>query len=221
MVTNCFLLSYGFDCPSVECIVLARPTKSLAMYLQMRGRGQRPSPETGKVDCLVIDHGGVIAEHGTLMDEIPWTLAAEGTIRERIDAQRKKREEPKDITCIKCGTVFRQQRRCPNCGHECVPKGKAMPIWEADLIEVAPDGVPSIDNRKAKVEFYRQLKGFAEERGFKPGWAYHQFQTKFDHELPSSLRFLEPKAPSEEVRRWCMSRLIAYARATQRESIRA
>ncbi len=221
VVTNCFLLSYGFDCPSVECIVLARPTKSVAMYLQMRGRGQRPSPQTGKVDCLVIDHGGVIAEHGTLMDEIPWTLAAEGTIRERIDAQRKKREEPKDITCIKCGTVFRQHRRCPNCGHECVPKGEAMPIWEADLVEVAPRAEHLRHDIHAMAEFYAQLRGFEEERGYKPGWAYFQFRKKYGHEPSSDFRLLTPRVPSPEVRRWCMSRLIAYARATQREGIRA
>lgn len=39
VVLNCFLLSYGVDVPSVECVVLARPTRSLNMYLQMVGRG--------------------------------------------------------------------------------------------------------------------------------------------------------------------------------------
>lgn len=43
------------DFPSIDCILLLRPTKSQTLFLQMLGRGLRLSPETGKQDCLVID----------------------------------------------------------------------------------------------------------------------------------------------------------------------
>ncbi|MBI5478857.1 MAG: DEAD/DEAH box helicase [Deltaproteobacteria bacterium] len=53
VLTNCNLLTEGFDEPTVDCILMARPTKSLLLYAQMVGRGTRLAP--GKQDLLVID----------------------------------------------------------------------------------------------------------------------------------------------------------------------
>ena len=53
VICNAQVLTEGFDEPSVECIVIARPTKSQPLYVQMIGRGTRPFP--GKEDCLVMD----------------------------------------------------------------------------------------------------------------------------------------------------------------------
>ena len=53
MLTNCNVLTEGFDEPSVSCVLLARPTKSLLLYAQMVGRGTRLHP--GKTDVCVID----------------------------------------------------------------------------------------------------------------------------------------------------------------------
>lgn len=49
------VLTEGFDLPAIDCVVMARPTQSAALYQQCIGRGLRPSPETGKVDCFVLD----------------------------------------------------------------------------------------------------------------------------------------------------------------------
>lgn len=57
-LVNCALFTEGFDEPSIECIAMARPTQSRALYTQMLGRGTRLSPETGKLDCLVLDFVG-------------------------------------------------------------------------------------------------------------------------------------------------------------------
>lgn len=53
VLTNCMILTEGFDCPSVEALLMARPTKSRTLYIQMVGRGTRLYP--GKTECLVID----------------------------------------------------------------------------------------------------------------------------------------------------------------------
>ena len=53
VITNCQVLTEGFDDPAVDCLLLARPTASKALYVQMVGRGLRLYP--GKKDCLVID----------------------------------------------------------------------------------------------------------------------------------------------------------------------
>jgi len=55
VIVNCDLYTEGVDIPSINCIVFARPTKSQIVYAQAIGRGTRPSPETSKTDCLVLD----------------------------------------------------------------------------------------------------------------------------------------------------------------------
>jgi superfamily II DNA or RNA helicase len=61
VVASCMVLTEGFDEPSVDCIIVGRPTKSLPLYMQMVGRGSRPSP--GKQDCLVIDIAAITRRH--------------------------------------------------------------------------------------------------------------------------------------------------------------
>jgi ATP-dependent helicase IRC3 len=55
------VLTEGFDEPSVDCIIIARPTQSAVLYQQMLGRGTRTYP--GKTDCLVLDVVGVSTQH--------------------------------------------------------------------------------------------------------------------------------------------------------------
>lgn len=61
VVANCAVLTEGYDEPSVSCVVVARPTKSRALYTQMVGRGTRRHPD--KADCLVLDVVGATAQH--------------------------------------------------------------------------------------------------------------------------------------------------------------
>ncbi len=55
VLTNCMVLTEGFDCPSVDAVIIARPTKSKGLYQQMAGRGLRLYPN--KSDCLILDFG--------------------------------------------------------------------------------------------------------------------------------------------------------------------
>jgi superfamily II DNA/RNA helicase len=55
IMLNSMLLTEGWDCPSVDCIVVLRATKVRGLYCQMVGRGTRLSPETGKTDLLLLD----------------------------------------------------------------------------------------------------------------------------------------------------------------------
>jgi ATP-dependent helicase IRC3 len=61
ILANCGVLTEGFDEPSVDCIIIARPTKSATLYTQMIGRGTRVYP--GKENCLVVDLIGVTRRH--------------------------------------------------------------------------------------------------------------------------------------------------------------
>ena len=72
LVTNCMVLTEGWDQPDVACCVLARPTKSIGLYRQMAGRVIRPAP--GKTDALILDHAGAVFQHGFVEDPVIWTL---------------------------------------------------------------------------------------------------------------------------------------------------
>ena len=66
VLINVMILTIGFDEPSVDCIIFARPTQSKALYIQMVGRGLRLSPETGKKDCLIIDVVDICNKHNLM-----------------------------------------------------------------------------------------------------------------------------------------------------------
>jgi len=61
VICNCQLLTEGFDEPGIDCIVLAKPTKSSVLYTQMIGRGTRTFP--GKSDCLILDVADIAGRH--------------------------------------------------------------------------------------------------------------------------------------------------------------
>lgn len=62
------MLTTGFDVPDVDLIIVLRPTKSAALWVQMLGRGTRPAP--GKVDCLVLDYAGNTQALGPINDPV-------------------------------------------------------------------------------------------------------------------------------------------------------
>ncbi|KAF8632559.1 hypothetical protein AX15_001769 [Amanita polypyramis BW_CC] len=55
VLVNCAILTEGADIPNIDCVVVARPTRSRNVFAQMIGRGMRLSKETGKTDCRIID----------------------------------------------------------------------------------------------------------------------------------------------------------------------
>ena len=63
VLCNSMLLTEGWDCPAVDCIVCLRPTKSRSLYTQIVGRGTRPSPDTGKDFLLLLDFLWMTEKH--------------------------------------------------------------------------------------------------------------------------------------------------------------
>jgi len=78
VVTNCNVIAEGFDQPSVKCAVLARPTKSLSLYLQQAGRILRP---WNNHPAIILDHGGCALQHGLPQDEREYSLDTKKTRR--------------------------------------------------------------------------------------------------------------------------------------------
>jgi superfamily II DNA or RNA helicase len=70
IITNCMLFTEGIDIPSIECIIMLRPTLSLGLYLQMAGRGLRK--DHGKDSCIILDHANNHETHGTVNSDRTW-----------------------------------------------------------------------------------------------------------------------------------------------------
>lgn len=70
IIVNVDIFSEGFDCPDIEFIQLARPTKSLVKYLQQVGRGLRPTE--GKTTCVILDNVGSCLKFGLPNEDRPW-----------------------------------------------------------------------------------------------------------------------------------------------------
>ena len=89
VLVNVDIFSEGFDCPDVEFVQLARPTLSLAKYLQMVGRGLRVAK--GKKNCVIIDNVGLYRVFGLPSQVWNWKATFEGKLK-----IGKKKETPKE-----------------------------------------------------------------------------------------------------------------------------
>ena len=89
VLVNVDIFSEGFDCPDVEFVQLARPTLSLAKYLQMGGRGLRVAK--GKKNCVIIDNVGLYRVFGLPSQVWNWNAMFEGKLK-----VGKKKETPKE-----------------------------------------------------------------------------------------------------------------------------
>ena len=89
VLVNVDIFSEGFDCPDVEFVQLARPTLSLAKYLQMVGRGLRVAK--GKKNCVIIDNVGLYRVFGLPSQAWNWNAMFEGKLK-----VGKRKETPKD-----------------------------------------------------------------------------------------------------------------------------
>lgn len=209
VLTNCFLASYGFDLPELACVVLARPTKSLMLYLQMIGRGLRIAE--GKRDCLVLDHSGCVHRFGFAHDERKWTLEGRDALVEREKSAHEQREQ-KQITCPECSCVFAGARLCPQCGYFFAPKGKQIETLDGELVEIGAQLTPE---QQDKLAFYLELRAIGEERHWRSTAAACQYRERFGEWPPRAWNAMALARPSVETRRWVQSRLIAWRKSRE------
>jgi len=157
----------------VSCIVMARPTKSMGLYRQCCGRGLRVSP--GKEDCIIFDHGGVIEEHGFLEDEIEWSLDGKEKAWKKPEP---KESEPRTVICRVCHQIFKGLKACPVCGTELISFGKKIETVDVELVELKAKKKINKDlTWDEKRIFFGGLLYYAENKGYKRGWAAHAYRT--------------------------------------------
>ena len=155
----------------VRCIIMARPTKSIMLYVQAIGRGLRTAE--GKQDLLILDHSDNSLRLGLVTDIQPRELSIcnkkEGS---GGDKEEKKEKLPKECTActyLKPAGVH----KCPNCGFE--PLKKSIEEKQGELVELTP-------KRKLKVKmedkqaFFSGLVSMAIHKGYSLGWASNAYR---------------------------------------------
>jgi DNA repair protein RadD len=211
VVCNCAVLTEGWDCPEVSCIVLARPTRSLGLYRQMTGRTLRPSP--GKIDALVLDHAGAVFQHGFVDDPIEWALSEDRHAENTAHSARGTYRTPALTTCPECKAVRFEGQQCPICHWRPVQKPRPVEIADGELgiVSRTRSVQNPAHNAGETLNFFRQLVFIANEHSYKACWAAHKFKEKFGKWPP--VLHAAPLPPDAAVRAWVRSRQIAYARA--------
>lgn len=179
VLSNCSLISEGFDVPDCDGVIMLRPTKSLGLFLQMVGRGLRPSANK----TIILDHVRNHEEHGLPCDMREWALTDKkvkgGTISVSV--------------CQDCFAVF-NGRQCGACGSVRVVKikeNKSKAVVPIELVQVTIGNTnTTIEKKKGSYkqsevnkllrecktndDFYR----LAKQLGYQQGWAYNRINAR-------------------------------------------
>jgi DNA repair protein RadD len=183
IVSSVGILTEGFDLPAAEVCILARPTQSLALHLQMIGRVLRLSPQTGKQRALIHDHAGNLMRHGFPEDDRDYSLTA--TPKRTLEVR----------SCPFCSAVYargNRDGRCPNCRELIQPPTEHSVL---DIVATREDkrvvdgerldreSIRAARNLNTpedkKLAILRDLVMRGQTSGYKPGWAAKQYQLRF------------------------------------------
>ncbi len=187
ILSNCGIFTEGFDCPGVEVVQCVRPTMSLSLWLQMLGRGLRPSE--GKDHCIIIDHSDNWKSHGLPDEDRDWSLDPKSLKATRYTQQCPEcshifqplsHEQAKPIkkeydnegqlftthvsTCPNCRTVF-EWTQGEGGG---IPGARVAKQDFGDVKEIVINTTPE------GIELIRNLVSTQEATGKKKGWIYFQ-----------------------------------------------
>jgi len=200
VVCNVGCLTTGVDW-DVRCIILARPTRSEMLFVQMIGRGLRTAD--GKTDCLILDHSDNHTRLG-FASNIRHDSLCDGTSQKRATPEKK---EPLPKECGKCSFLKAPKvHECPACGFK-PEKISAVEFEDGELIEVKKKP-KAVDKQR----FYYELLGYAKERGKTEKYALAMFRNRFN-EWPYKKSAAHPLPPSPETLSYIHSRNIAFAKS--------
>lgn len=146
ILTNVDIISEGFDVPDCEAVQLARPTKSLALYLQQAGRAMRPMQ--GKDFAIVLDNANCWKNHGLVEIDRTWSLHGCKKVKKNYDVDY-------DCVCFDSNGIIHKMDEYSN-------------IKNVELVPITKD--------LAQCVYFEQFFQTSLEREYKPLSAYYRYK---------------------------------------------
>lgn len=173
VVTNVGLFTEGWDLPKLGAVIVARPTQSTGLWIQMCGRGARS--HEGKTDYLLVDHAGNVQRHGFPDEDRVHSLEV-----------TPRRQAAPVKSCPRCFLVVPSGTpSCPGCGMNFgVAAGtggdRTPEVVAGDLVELQdrPE-IPVSPSVRRRQQDYLRWRAEAWMNGWKPGYASHRYQEKY------------------------------------------
>lgn len=187
VVCNIGCLTTGVDW-DVRCIILARPTKSPILFVQIIGRGLRTAD--GKAHCTILDHSdttlrmGFVTDIDAAQDSLDDGKGKKGKAASKDDEERI----PLPKECVKCaGLVPAGMAACPCCGHV-AKRPVNVDVVDGQLTEMTTStkrgakSEPLVDQVKSlpRQVIWAKLLGYCDEKGKDRKWALANFRSLFD-----------------------------------------
>ena len=171
VISNCDILSLGWDCPELQCVILARPTLSRALFKQQGCRCMRPfidenaPPGLARLPPVILDHSGNAIRHG-LPDHVrSYDLRLDRPKGPSMDFAKE---------CPSCGEVVESGVQvCPNCSFVFPPVSRSPGERDGLLAEVI-----RIPDSTVRAELKR-LAEFATRFGYKRPWVCSVMRAKY------------------------------------------
>lgn len=189
ILVNVNLFTEGVDLPNVDCVIMARPTASLALYLQFSMRCLNPRP--GKT-AIIIDHANNFKQFGYPDDDRDWKQAIKS-------GKQKSKSLLKDpglsiVTCDYCFAVVKASEvkdgKCPICGKP-IKVHEAKPVSDIDLVEATKDRqkliheivhsnlLKEVANKNvSELHTMKELQAYGKLHGYKKGWSFYMAKRK-------------------------------------------
>lgn len=190
VLVNVNLFTEGIDLPNVDCVIMVRPTASLALYMQFSMRCLNPRP--GKV-ATIIDQVGNWERFGLPNSDRDWKALAKSKDKA---AKSLKRGNIQVIQCPDCfGVVERKEvenNTCPECGYSPLVKKREFAEQKAELREIKEsDQVERIKKiisdqvmlnvatkRVDQLQSRKEFEAYAKLHGYKPGWVWYMWDKR-------------------------------------------
>jgi DNA repair protein RadD len=175
VLCNVGVCTEGWDCPPVKCCVMARPTKSLTLWMQCAGRILRPYCSICRFPCaehpsdvpVILDHAGNVDRHGLPHEDREWSL----------DGTAKRKTETRYRTCPAC-YAYVTGSPCPVCGH--VAPVAHREVKKSDgVLERIDQAIQKEKSADPKRAYFDSQVDIARKRGFKPGYASAKYKEKY------------------------------------------
>lgn len=208
IVSNCMVLTEGWDLPALEVAIIARPTASLCLHLQQIGRIMRAAD--AKAGALVLDHAGNHLRHGFVTQRIEYSL--DGVKRKRAAAGEAPLRRCRNCfllvplgaqACPDCGWVFRSDAEVPDvAGPGALKKFTGAERPDAPFAE--------------RAAFYAVCEAKRAAWGYKPAWSAVQYRNRFGvWPQVAGGRLVDPEHATVDQRREIYLQLVGVGRKKQ------